>query len=198
AAPSSPAAAAPSSRGPVADAQPALDALASESLGALAAEPPAATELQLREEAFNTAWRFLSRRERTEAEVRARLERNDVEAPLIDEVLDELMSGGYVDDAGYATRFAEDRRNLDGWGADRIERRLRELGVERHHIAAALAAGDHDELGAATALLARRYPVPPDTPRDLEKALGFLIRKGFDLELAHDALRRHAAAAVER
>jgi regulatory protein len=34
--------------------------------------------------------------------------------------------------------------------------------------------------------------------RDPEKALGFLIRKGFDLELAHDALRRHAAAAVER
>ena len=184
--------------GPAADAQLALDALASESLGALAAEPPGASELQLREEAFNTAWRFLSRRERTEAEVRARLARNDVEGPLIDEVLDELMSGGYVDDAGYATRFAEDRRNLDGWGADRIERRLRELGVERHHIAAALAAGDHDELAAATALLARRYPVPPDTPRDLEKALGFLIRKGFDLELAHDALRRHAAAAVER
>ena len=184
--------------GPAEGAQLVLDATASESLGALAAEPPGATALQLREEAFNTAWRFLSRRERTEAEVRARLERNDVEAPLIDEVLDELMSGGYVDDAGYATRFAEDRRNLDGWGADRIERRLRELGVERHHITAALAAGDHDELAAATALLARRYPVPPDTPRDLEKALGFLIRKGFDLELAHDALRRHAAAAVER
>jgi regulatory protein len=174
------------------------DALAPESLGTLAAEPPAATEHERREEAFNAAWRFIARRERTEAEVRARLERNDVEAPLVDEVLDELRTGGYVDDAGYATRFAEDRRNLDGWGADRIERRLRELGVDRAHIAAALAAGDHDELAAATALLARRYPVPPQEPRDLEKALGFLVRKGFDLELAHDAIRRHAASALER
>ena len=155
--------------GPADGAQLALDASAPESLGALAAEPPGATALQLREEAFNTAWRFLARRERTEAEVRARLERNDVEAPLIDEVLDELMSGGYVDDAGYATRFAEDRRNLDGWGADRIERRLRELGVERHHIAAALAAGDHDELAAATraprAPLPRSRPTPRGTSR---------------------------------
>jgi regulatory protein len=36
--------------------------------------------------------------------------------------------------------------------------------------------------------------VPPATPRDLERALGFLVRKGYELELAHDALRRHAAA----
>lgn len=210
-APAGPAAdALPAPGDPAADALPAsagdapslFDDLAADlapgSLGAIAAEPPAASEAQLREEAFNAAWRFLSRRERTEAEVRARLERNDVEAPLIEEVLDELRTGGYVDDAGYAQRFAEDRRNLDGWGAERIERRLRELGVDRHHIAAALASGDHDELSAATALLARRYPLPPDTPRDREKALGFLVRKGFDLELAHDALRRHAAAAVEQ
>ena len=180
----------------------ALDGLAAdlapESLGALAAEPPTISADQRREEAFNAAWRFIARRERTESEMRARLERNDVEAPLIEEVLDELRTGGYVDDAGYAQRFAEDRRNLDGWGAERIERRLRELGIDREHIAAALAAGEHDELAAATALLARRYPIPPDSPRDREKALGFLVRKGFDLELAHDALRRHAASAPSR
>ena len=32
---------------------------------------------------------------------------------------------GYLDDARYAQRFAEDRRTLDAWGAERIERRLR-------------------------------------------------------------------------
>jgi regulatory protein len=145
-----------------------------------------------REQAFDAAWRFLAHRDRTEAEVRARLERNDVEPDLIDEVLDVLMEGRYVDDAALARRFAEDRRNLDGWGAERIERRLIELGVAREHITAAL--GEHDELGAACELLARRFPVPPDNPRDLDRALGFLVRKGYELELAHDALRRHAAA----
>ena len=47
---------------------------------------------------------------------------------------------------------------------------------------------------AACELLARRFPIPPETPRDLERALGFLVRKGYELELAHDALRRHANA----
>jgi len=205
--PASPGAAPPREPAPLADrtpaspAGPAADPAAPDgapaSLGALAAEPPSITAELRRDEAFNAAWRFLSRRERTEVEVRARLERNDVEPALIDEVLDELQQGGYVDDAGYARRFAEDRRNLDGWGAERIERRLRELGVDRHHIAAAIDTGDHDELGAATALLTRRFPVPPETPRDRERALGFLVRKGFELELAHDALRRHAASTIE-
>jgi regulatory protein len=153
---------------------------------------------RLRQEAFETAWRFLAHRERTEAEVAARLERNDVEGEPIAEVLDELRSGGYVDDAGFARRFAEDRRNLDGWGAERIGRRLAELGIDRHHVQAALAHDDeHDELRAATELLRRRVPSPPETPRELERALGFLVRKGYELELAHDALRRHGALTLE-
>ena len=35
-----------------------------------------------------------------------------------------LVRDGYLDDASYARRYAEDRRNLDGWGAERIERAL--------------------------------------------------------------------------
>jgi regulatory protein len=170
--------------------------------GEAAGPASGAAEERRREEAFDIAWRFLAHRDRTEAEVRRQLERKQVDAGLAEQVVAELVEGRYVDDAAFARRFTEDRRNLDGWGAERIERRLSELGVERHHIRAALAegAGDeggHDELAAACELLARRFPTPPDSPRDRERALGFLVRKGYELELAHDALRRHAAAAVE-
>jgi regulatory protein len=112
-------------------------------------------------------------------------------------VLDELRAGGYVDDASFARRFAEDRRHLDGWGSERIARRLQALGVDREHVAAALAEGDHDDLEAAVTLLARRFPVPPATPRERDRALGHLVRKGYELELAHDALRRHAGATLD-
>jgi regulatory protein len=110
-------------------------------------------------------------------------------------VVGELLEQGYLDDARYAQRFADDRRRLDGWGAERIERKLRSLGVDADLIAAAVAEQDHAaELEAALALLERRFPEPPATPRDLERALGMLVRKGYELELAHDALRRHAGA----
>ena len=66
---------------------------------------------------------------------------------------------GYLDDARYAQRFAEDRRRLDGWGSERIARRLRELGIDREHIDAAIAAQDpEEELAAALELLRRRAP----------------------------------------
>ena len=169
--------------------------------GLAAGQFPGAAEELRRQEAFDVAWRFLGHRDRTEAEVRRNFARKRVEPELVEVVVAALLEGRYLDDAAFARRFAEDRRNLDGWGRERIERRLTELGVERSTIREALEGnGDedgHDELAAACELLARRFPVPPDTPRDLERALGFLVRKGYELELAHDALRRHAAAAVE-
>jgi regulatory protein len=154
-------------------------------------------ETDLRQQAFDVAWRALAQRDRTEAELVQAFLKARVEPGLAGEVLDELRTGGYVDDASFARRFAEDRRNLDGWGSERIARRLHALGVDRHHIEAALAEGGHDDLAAAVALLARRFPVPPATPRERDRALGHLLRKGYELELAHDALRRHAGATFD-
>jgi len=166
--------------------------------GELAAARPfgAGDDLE-RQKAFDIAWRFLAHRDRTEAEVRRNFVSKRTDPAFVEEVVAALLDGGYVDDAAFARRFAEDRRNLDQWGADRIERRLLELGVDRHLIREAVGEGEHDELAAACELLARRFPAPPETPRDLERALGFLVRKGYDLELAHDALRRHAHVVVE-
>ena len=143
--------------------------------------------------ARNLAWTALNRRERTVAELARLLEGKRVEPAVIDEVVGELQEQGYLDDAGYAQRFADDRRRLDGWGPERIERRLRSLGIGGAELEAALDRRDErDELEAALALLARRFPEPPATPRDCQRALGVLVRKGYELELAYDALRRHA------
>ena len=145
------------------------------------------------EHARALAWRALNRRDRTVAELARGLAAKRVESDAIEVVVAELCEQGYLDDAGYATRFADDRRRLDGWGAERIERRLRELGVDPELIAAAIGDGA-GELEAALELLRRRFPDPPSTPRDRDRALGVLVRKGYELELAYDALRRHADA----
>lgn len=78
--------------------------------------------------ALDLAYRYLGHRDRTVAEVRRHLEAKRVEPATIDETLDELARAGYLDDQRYARTFAEDRRNLDGWGNERIERKLRSVG----------------------------------------------------------------------
>lgn len=140
--------------------------------------------------ALDLAYRYLGRRDRTVVEMRRHLEGKRVEPDLIDEAVAELLEQGYLDDARYARRFAEDRRTLDSWGVDRIEQRLIAVGVDRADIAAALAAQPAEaELDAAVALLQRKLREPPTDDRGREKALGLLVRKGYELEVAYDAVR---------
>jgi len=149
--------------------------------------------------ALQIAYRFINRRERTVAEMRARLEREEeIPAAEAEAAIAELLEYGYLDDARYARVFAEDRRNLDQWGVDRITRTLRERGVDRELVALALAAltdgCEQSELERATALLVQRFPGGPAEPRDRDKAFGVLVRKGYDSELSADAVRAWAHA----
>ena len=147
------------------------------------------------ERARALAWRALGKRERTELELRGILAEKRVAPEEANVVVGELLEGGFVDDAAFARRFADDRRRLDAWGAERIERRLRALGVAPEHVAAALAS-------RTTKASSRRrsrccggaFPAVPETAREHDRALGMLVRKGYELELARDALRRYAGA----
>jgi regulatory protein len=147
--------------------------------------------------ALDVAYRFLGRRDRTVAEVRERLEAAEIEPDDVEEAIAELSRQGYLDDARYARRFAEDRRTIDAWGAERIERRLLAVGVDPALIAAALGERDAaEELEAAVAVLRRRFPQAPADDRDRDRALGILVRKGYDLELAYDAVRAYERDAA--
>ena len=146
--------------------------------------------MDARQKATDLAYRYLGHRERTVAEVRRHLEAKGVEEADADAVVAELLEQGYLDDARYAAHLAEDRRRLDGWGSERIARKLAAVGVDRDVAAAALAAQDGEgELDAALQVLRRRFRVPPETERDRDRALGMLVRKGYELDLAYDAVR---------
>jgi regulatory protein len=140
--------------------------------------------------ALDLSYRYLGHRDRTVAEIRRHLEAKRVEPATIDDAVAELHEQGYLDDARFARRFAEDRRTLDAWGAERIERKLRDAGVPPEHIEAALATQSPDEArDAAIDLLRRRVATPPQDDRGRERALGLLVRRGYDLELAYEAVR---------
>jgi regulatory protein len=148
------------------------------------------TDSERLQHALDLAFRFLGHRDRTVAEVRERLGAERIEPATVDGAIDELHHLGYLDDARYAQRFAEDRRTIDAWGAERIERRLLALGVDPALIAAALdEQGAGEELEAALAVLRRRFARPPADDRSRDRALGLLVRKGYELELAYDAVR---------
>ena len=108
------------------------------------------------------------------------------------DVVEALRDEGLLDDAGYARRFAEDRRLIDRWGNERIARDLERRGVARDLVDAALAGhGQDEELAVAVSLLDRRFPLPFDGDRERDKAWRMLVRRGYEPELAYSAVRRH-------
>jgi regulatory protein len=101
-----------------------------------------------------------------------------------------LMEAGAIDDASFARRYAEDKRTLAGWGPDRITASLEGRGVSRAHIEAALEGEDSEaQLDRAVALLGDRGMACVDG-RERDRALGLLVRRGYPLELAYEAVRK--------
>jgi regulatory protein len=143
--------------------------------------------------ALAIAYAYLNRRERTESELRAHLEAREQTDAGVQAAIADLTELGYLDDARYARLFAQDKRNLEQWGAERIRRALRERGVDRDLVEQALQAEEPElELDRALALLRARFPQPPADRRERDRALGMMIRKGYDSELALDALSAYA------
>jgi regulatory protein len=145
------------------------------------------------DDAYELALRALSYKERTESELREWLAAREVGEAEIEEVIALLAEAGAIDDAGFARRYAEDKRSLAGWGPERIAKSLEGRGVAREQIEAALAGEDAaGQLERAIDLLAARG-IRCESDRERERALGLLVRRGYALELAYEAVR-----AVER
>ncbi len=143
--------------------------------------------------ALELAYAYLNTRERTAAEVRRRLEQRGVEAAAVEAAIASLVDQGILDDARFARLFVEDKRGLEQWGNERIRRTLRERGIDCDLIEQSLTPDQEEtELDRAMGLLQRRFPEPPRDRRERDRALGVLLRKGYDSELALDALAAHA------
>jgi regulatory protein len=140
-------------------------------------------------DAFERALEALSHRERTTAELVEWLEARGFGRAEVEAALDRLIESGAVDDERFAQRFAEDKRELRGWGPDRIRESLAHRGLDRHLIDAALVADGHGtQLERAIQLLEQRGDRLEDE-RSRARALAFLARRGYEAEVANDAVR---------
>jgi regulatory protein len=142
------------------------------------------------DKAFERALEALSRKERTEKELAAWLSERGFEAAEVEAAIGRLIEVGELDDARFARRYAEDKRELRGWGPERIRTALEARGVGVAEIDAALAADDYEgQVERAVALLrGRSDSLAHEAGR--ARALAYLTRRGYDYELAYDAVRR--------
>ena len=147
------------------------------------------------EDALSRAIAALRRKERSVGELDAWLRKRAVEDVERREILDRLLALGELDDERFARRFAEDKRELAGWGSERIQASLLARQVDPDTVEEVLAVdGEAEQVDRATELLAAR-PGALDDDASRSRALAFLARRGYAYEIAHSAIRRAEEAA---
>ena len=141
----------------------------------------------LRQECFDRAVAFLSRRLHGREELRRKVNKNgDYPDATIDAVLSDLERLGYVDDAKFAAARAADAATFRKHGPRRVAAELRRAGVGAADVSAAVSETFDEDDGLATARELARKKAPslmrldPQTAR--RRLAGMLLRRGFEYE----------------
>lgn len=137
--------------------------------------------------AKNAAYRFLTFRPRSRAELMQKLHEREFGVSVIAAVMADLECLGYVNDPKFAGQWAASRVRLNGFGRRRIEQELRRKGIAPDIIREAVteAVSVDDERAAAKMAAEKKLrtlnSVGPDVRR--RRQAGFLERKGFSVEI---------------
>ncbi len=131
---------------------------------------------------MDLAFRMLSRRSRSEAEIAGVLKLRGASASLVRRVLGRLRVLGYVDDRKLAAECAE-RWKERGFGSLRIQDQLRKLEVEER-ITESVRPDSREEREIARRVLARTFDPGELADRRVQaRAARFLAGRGFPAEV---------------
>ncbi len=142
--------------------------------------------------AYQRALQRLARRDHSVAELRRALLERGHDEEEVEAALGRLRRERYVDDTGFAERFARSRMANQGHGRMRIRQDLRLRGVERRTVEAGIAGAlrEVDEKVVVDAL-ARRYwrqHAAVEPAKRLKHLWAFLVRRGFAPGLVRERL----------
>ncbi|HEX9867156.1 MAG TPA: regulatory protein RecX [Candidatus Tectomicrobia bacterium] len=149
-------------------------------------------ETQIVRRAKQQAYRLLAYRNQTSSELRDRLQRRGYTPPVIDEVLRQLVSDGYVDDRKLALDWARYRLQTKPLGRRRLAWELRRRGIPPESVEEVLREvyAEFDEVTLAEQAARKRLGSKelPRSPRERQRYIRHLIRLGFDTEIVATAL----------
>jgi regulatory protein len=121
---------------------------------------------------------YLSRRPRSEWEVRDYLKRKEYDSPTIDIIVNKLSDYGYIDDIKFAQAWINNRRLLKPTSLRRLRQELMQKHVDKEVIAAALETDEGDEKSALQELIDKKQQ--QTRYQDEQKLIAYLLRQGFN------------------
>lgn len=152
------------------------------------------------EEARKRTMRLIARRPRSEKELRRYFERREVPTAVQDAAIISLAEAGLIDDWAFAETWVENRTEFRPRGAFALRQELKQKGVGRDAIEAALQDFDEEKAADKAARKAARRYMDLSEQEFQRKVGGYLKRRGFPYRLitaAVDAAWHEAAEQEE-
>ena len=129
------------------------------------------------DKAYMRSLDLLSRRARSEWELRDYLKRKEYDSPTIDKILNRLSNAGYVDDYKFATSWVENRHLLKSTSRRRLWQELKQKHIADDIISQVLEEDDSDEVQILQELIAKKRG--QTRYQDDEKLIAYLLRQGY-------------------
>jgi len=143
--------------------------------------------------ARNAAYRLLTYRPRSRAEIEAKLVDKGFNDEIIGAVVADLERFGYVNDLQFAHDWTRSRIRLRGFGRRRIGLELKNKGIGQEMIREVFAEVFSEETESETAKLVVEKRLNTMKALDREtrrrRLAGFLERKGFSFDIIRNVLR---------
>jgi regulatory protein len=137
------------------------------------------------------AYDYLGKRIHSAYELRIKLLRKKSDSGLINEAIDDLRNGNYLDDTKFAEVFIEEKIRLKSLGKTKLKSELIKRGISADIISSVLlekTPNEADEFELAYRLAEKKYNSLKN--RNLEKAklvqkiYSFLLSKGYNFDVS--------------
>ncbi|WP_326906594.1 regulatory protein RecX [Sedimentibacter sp. MB31-C6] len=135
--------------------------------------------------AYNYAISILSRRAKSEKELRLKMSQKGYENEYIDFTIDKLKQNKYIDDSDYSERFILDKLNFSKYGKLKIREALYNKGIDKQIIDEKLILiSSEDEFKRSYELAEKKLKSLSklDSQKKRIKLYNFLINKGFEYD----------------
>lgn len=141
--------------------------------------------------AKSAAIKYLSLRVRSEKEVRLKLDMECFDNSVIDTVIEDLKSMGYINDKIYTTKYIYDRSKLKPISKKLLKFELQKKGISEEVINEVLADWEIDEATIAEGLVKRKFgKYDLHDEAVIKKVYSFLLHRGFGYELIEQLVNR--------
>ena len=133
----------------------------------------------LKKRATLRAMHILERTDKTEAQLRRKLEESEYPKEAVESAIAYVTSYGYLDDRRYAEQYIEWKKQ--GKGKARLKMELVQKGISREIIEEVLESTDFGETREMIRqiILKKRKTDIPMNEKEKQRLYGFLMRKGF-------------------